>query len=68
MIARQLADEAELLRQYGPAADRSPQQHAARADEALIGREHDVALAARRVIRIRDGQIEEPTLEGALTR
>jgi predicted ABC-type transport system involved in lysophospholipase L1 biosynthesis ATPase subunit len=34
----------------------------------LITHEHDVAAQARRVIRIRDGQIEEQALETAMTR
>ena len=43
MIARQASDQAELLCQHGPTGARRPKQHPARADEALVRRQHDVA-------------------------
>ena len=45
VVACQASDQPEILRQHRPARARGPQQHAARSDEALVGRQHDVAAA-----------------------
>ncbi len=42
MFACQVPDEAVRLRQHGLAGTSGPEQHTARADEALIGRQHNV--------------------------
>ena len=60
MVARQPSDQAELLGQHGPTGARCPQQDAARADEALVGRQHDVAARHQDV---EFGAVQPPVLD-----
>jgi len=44
VLAREAADQAIVLCEDRSSVERRPQQHAARADEALVGCQHDIAL------------------------
>ena len=48
MLARQPADQAEVLRQHRPAIDRRPHQDATRADELLVGGQYDITATHER--------------------